>query len=480
MIVKNYLYNVSYQILVILLPIITIPYISRVLGVEGIGRYALTNAYAQYFVLFGMIGLLTYGSREIARVKDDIIETSQVFWEINIIRFVTMGISFFFYIAFIVWNLGEDYKLYIAQSTVVLSAWFDISWLFIGLENFKKVVRRNILVRVIGTILIFVLVQDSSQVWLYALILGGTQLIGQLIMWIEIPKGISWKKPRKVKMIKHLKGAMILFLPQIAINIYTMLDKVMLGSITTDFQVGLYDNAQKVIRIASTIVTSLATVMVPRMVYLYHTGEFEEFKEKVYNSFSFVSFIAFPLAFGLMGITSNFVPWFYGKGFEEIDVLFYIGASLIITLGWSSIVGSQVLVSIGREKKFTVAVIIGAIVNIGLNMEFINQLGAVGTTISSVIAEFTGMFIMVYFLKDIINIKYIFEGFFKYFTISAGMGIIVHFIGKYLQANIFSTFIQIMVGLFIYLMIMYLIKDKHIVLGIKMLKNYKQSNMLID
>ena len=387
MIVKNYLYNLMYQILTILLPIITIPYISRVLGAEGLGKYSLTSTYAQYFILFGMLGLSVYSSREVAYVREDKSKLSKIFWELNFLRFITMGITIFIYTLFCIYIVNKDNKIIsIIQGLVLLSSLFDISWLFIGIENFKKIAIRNSVLKLLGVCLVFIFVKNESQVWLYALILGGTQCIGQIVMWFNLPKEIKFFIPNKNALIKHLSFSIKLFIPQIAITVYTMLDKVMLGNLVNEVEVGMYDNAQKIIRIALTIVTTLATVTAPKVANLYKNKQMNELSQTIYKSISFVSFLVFPMTFGLIGVCKTFIPWFYGPGFDRIDQIFYFGVWLMIPVSWASILGVQVLISIKQEKKYTIAVTSGAIINLIFNIILIKKLGGVGATISSVIA----------------------------------------------------------------------------------------------
>lgn len=472
MVVKNYLYNLMYQLVTILLPIITIPYISRVLGPEGMGKYSLTNAYAQYFVLFGMIGLGMYCSREVAYVRDNKNKLSKIFWELNFLRFITMGTSFIIYILFCLYVIKPQDKIISSvQGLILLSSLFDISWLFTGLENFKKVSIRNTFVKVIGVCLVFIFVKNESQVWLYALILGGTQFIGQIIMWFDIPRYIKFVKPNKDALIRHLSFSIKLFIPQIAINVYTMLDKVMLGNLANEAEVGMYDNSQKIIKIAITIVTTLASVTIPKMANLYKKGQLEEFSKNVYKSFSFVSFLAFPMAFGLIGICRNFIPWFYGPGFERIEPMFYFGSWLMITLAWSSIVGTQVLISMKRDKQFTIAVTTGAVMNVIFNFMLIKQFGGVGTTISSVVAEFTGMFIMVYFVRDIVKTKQLFKTVPKYFISAFIMFLIVFNVGNLVNQSIIGTVIQVISGAISYMSIMFIIKDENLFYILNFIKN---------
>ena len=472
MVFKNYLYNLMYQLVTMLLPIITIPYLSRVLGANGLGKYSLTNTYAQYFVLFGMIGLAMYCSREVAYIRDDKHKLSKLFWELNFLRFITMGISCIIYILFCIYAIKPQDKIVSsAQGFILLSSLFDISWLFIGLENFKKVSIRNTIVKVIGVCLVFIFVKNESQVWLYALILGGTQFIGQIIMWFDIPRDIKFFKPNKNALRRHLLFSIKLFIPQVAINVYTMLDKVMLGNLVNEAEVGMYDNSQRIIKIAITIVTTLASVTIPKMANLYKEGKTDEFSKNAYRSFSFVSFLAFPMAFGIIGICRNFIPWFYGPGFERIEEMFCFGAWLMITLSWSSIVGTQVLISMKRDKQFTIAVITGAVVNVILNLILIRRFGGVGTTISSVIAEFTGMFIMVYFVRDIVKTKQLFKCVPKYLISAFIMFLVVFNIGNLVNKTIIGTFVQVISGIVTYMSIMLVIKDENLSYILNLIKS---------
>lgn len=480
MVIKNYFYNLMYQILVIILPFITIPYISRVLGSAGIGQYALTNTYAQYFILFGMVGLSVYSTRQIAYVRDDEQELNKTFWELNFLRFITMGISIISYIAFIIVFSKEYRLLSLIQGLLLICSFIDISWLFIALENFKKVVIRNTLIRVGGLVLIYLFVKENNDVWIYTLILAATQLIGQAIMWFELPKEISFTLPKVINLKTHLKSSIGLFIPQIAIQVYTMLDKVMLGWFTTEAQVGIYDNSQKVIKVLAVIVTLLATVTNPRMSNLFKNNKKEEFKDIVYKSFSLTSFVIFPMCFGMIAVSNSFVPWFYGNGFKGIENLFYCSPLLLITLGWSSILGNQVLIPMQREKQFTIAVSVGAIVNLIFNIIFITKYKALGTTIASVLAEYIGMFFMAYFLRDILDLRKLFTGVLRYLLASIIMALVIVFVAVKLVSTIINTFMLVVIGIGIYLVIMILVRDENILVIYKYIKNYVKNKGIVE
>ena len=218
---KNYFYNLAYQITALIVPFVTTPYISRIFGADGIGKYAVSYAIAQYFTLVGLLGINTYGVRQIAYYRDDKKNLYKIFWNLNYMRFITMGVSIFLFVIYIVFFVRESERIiYIAQSGVLLSSFFDISWYFSGTEQFKFTAIRNILVKLLGMILVFIFVKEKEDVWLYSFILALSLLLGQLSMWRIAFRSIPLVRP-DTKMIKmFLKETFRLWIPAIAINIY--------------------------------------------------------------------------------------------------------------------------------------------------------------------------------------------------------------------------------------------------------------------
>ena len=264
-ITKNYIYNLSYQILIIFLPLITTPYVSRVLGAENVGIYGYTLSIVTYFVLFGALGVSMYAQREIAYVQNDIKERSKICVEILIFRLITMSVSILlYYIFFVNGNNYQNYYFILIMELV--STCFDISWFFQGLEEFKKTVIRNIIVKLISFICILVFVKTKNDLSIYILIYVLSNFIGNISLWIYLPKYIEKIKINELNIFKHLKPTLWLFIPQIAMQIYTVLDKTMIGTIIEDkSEVGYYEQAQKIVKLCLTLVTSLGIVMVPRM-----------------------------------------------------------------------------------------------------------------------------------------------------------------------------------------------------------------------
>lgn len=459
---KNIIYNTIYQIFTIILPLITVPYISRVLGPEGQGQYSYTSAYSQYFIILGMIGISLYGNRQIAYVRDDKNKLSKEFINIYTLQVITTVISLIIYLIIFVGVNKNNKVLYAVESFAILATILDISWFFIGYGEMKSVVVRNTITKVIGVILTFVFVKESTDVILYAGIIGGTALAGQLIMWTGLKGKIIFIKPSFKYAFNHLRPALALFVSQLAIQVYTLLDRTMLGILTTDAQVGLYDNSQKTIKLLVTLASSLGVVMLPKMSELFAKGKDKEFKELIYKVFRIVNFISIPMAFGLLSIANSFSLWFYSSKFDGISILLKVGGFIVIAIGWSNILGIQVMLPMKKEKEFTISVTIGAVTNFILNLILIFKFKSLGTTIASVAAEFAVTFAQLYYLRNVIDFKKVMKTVYKPLLGSIAMLIAVSICSIRLPINILGTLIQVVVGVIVYGITMILLKDETI------------------
>lgn len=451
-IVKNFLYNVSYQLLTLLLPLITVPYVSKILGASGIGDYAFTYANTQYFVLFGMIGITLYGNREIAYVRDNPKKLKETFFSIYMLQLMTTTISLLLFSLFFIYLNHQEYRvLYAVQGITILAALFDISWLFMGLEQFKKTVVRNTLVKLVSLISIFILVKQPTDIIIYAAILSLSNLIGNLTFWGYIPKIFTLKDIKVSKISVHLKASLALFIPQIAIQIYVLLDRTLLGVLSNIVEVGYYENSQKIVKIILTLATAIGTVMMPKIANTVASGDLDKVRYYIRNSFFFVSALAFPLMFGLMGIARQLSPWFFTDQFEGIDTLLIISSSIILAISWSNVIGTQLLIPLNKVKEFTVSVTTGAIINLILNLMILKYLGAVGACISTIIAEFAVTGVQLYFVRGFINIKKLISSSLIFLPPSIFMYLLVSYIGGIMEATIVTNLVQVVFGVIGYL-----------------------------
>ena len=469
-ITKNYIYNLIYQILIILIPLITTPYLSRVLGVNNIGIYSYTLSIVTYFILFGSLGISLYGQREIAYYQDNKKKRSKTFWEIITMRFISLGLSLIlFYISFC--RKGEYLAYYKILILEIIANAFDISWFFQGIEEFKKTVMRNMLVKILSVFSIFIFVKNQSDLYKYFCIYVFSNLIGNMSLWFYLRKYIEKIEFKELNVFKHLKPTISLFIPQIAVQIYTVLDKTMIGSIVSNKEeVGYYEQAQKIVKLLLSIATSIGIVMVPRMANCYYKGEKEKIKTYINKSFSFILMIAFPLMFGITSISKKFVPIFYGEGYDKVVYLISLISPIILAIGLSNVTGTQYLLPTKQQKKFTISVVAGAISNFILNLIFINLWQSIGASIATVIAEFVVTGVQFYLLRKEIKIKDVINIGKKYFIAGIIMFIVSVLIGNNISNNLISIVVQTITGGIIYFIVLILLKDEFLLNLIKTAK----------
>ncbi len=460
---SNFIYNVSYELFRIIVPLITTPYISRVLGAEGIGTYTLAHTYSQYFILFASLGYATYAARELAYKRDDKDSFRASFWEIFISRVFLMTIALVVYfLLFFVYRSQIDYTYKICILYLFASI-FDFSYYYRAIEDFKAIAIRNFVIKLISLALIFIFVKNSSQVWLYSLILVGSEVFGQGIMVFSLDKSLFRKTSISINNIKrHFKESVSLFIPALAIQVYGMLDKVMLGVMVGEKHVGYYENAQKIVRLASAIPSAMVAVSTPRVAYDYAKGNLDNIKKHFSKVFKFISFLAFPMCFGLISVAGNFSSWFYGSNFAGIEKLIIPGAVLIVSLAWSHLLGNMILIATGNQKYYTIGVYVGAGLNLLMNIALIPKLGAFGALLASDVAEISGMIIMFYFSDKIFSLAYNLKYIVTYIFASILMAGVIAFSAGFFSYGALSTCVEIVIGIIVYSIVLILFKDDSI------------------
>lgn len=449
-IVKNYLYNVGYNILILLTPLLTVPYISRVLGPTGVGINATTNSVITYFLLAGTVGITIYGNREIAFIREDFEKRSQVFWEIELLQITTIGLAYLAFCIFLFFqNQLKMYFFY--QSFWIIAGAFDISWFFMGLEDFKKTVLRNILVKIISLFAIFVLVKTKNDVGIYILILSLSQLLGNATLWPYLNRIVRVPKIATLHIFKHLKPSLSLFIPQVAITIYLAVNKTMLWQLDNVTASGYYDYSDKLIKLVLAIVTSTGTVMLPHIANLYARKKMKQVKEYLYISFDFVLFIAIPMCFGIAALATSLAPWFFGSEFTMVNKLLMIEAPVIILIGLSNVIGQQYLLPTNQARTYTVSVVLGAVTNIVINIPLILKYGVYGAMIATLLSELTVTSYQLIKVRTALKLSKLFANVGKYMFAAVIMFMQVYVLNICVKISAISLFFQIIIGLLIYI-----------------------------
>ncbi|MBQ0067062.1 MAG: flippase [Phascolarctobacterium sp.] len=457
----NIIFNVLNRILAIVTPCITIPYLARTLGADGLGLYSYNLSWATYFTCFINFGVSLYGIRQVAYVRNKGKDAySKVFWELFFMRLgLAVLASVLYYFVFV--QNSVNYFLNLILLFDIVSSFFEIEWLYGGLEQFRIVFVRNFFVRAFSVCAIFLFVKSHEDVLIYALILTCNKVLGYLIMWVPLKNLIAIHSFGNINFLQHFVPALMLYIPQIAIEVYTVLDKTMLGYLLqNNFENGYYDQAHKVILILLSVITAIAPVMMARVANLNSGNAKDNIVGHLEYSFRFVWMLALPMIVGIFFVADVFVPIFFGNGYDKVVDLLKIFSLLTVIIGISNTLGIQYLVSVGKEKYLTYSVLAGAITNFCLNLYLIPHYASKGAVVASVFAEMVVTSVqMLCVYKELPLLKY-FKTMSKYLLATVVMGLVLYFM-PLLGDSYFSKFLQqTCVGIIIYAVVLLLVKDK--------------------
>ena len=386
--IKNYLYNVAYKVFALIVPLLTAPYLARVIGADGIGAYSYTHSIAYIFTIIAKLGVVNYGSRCIARNRDNREIVSRLFSEIYFLQVFTTAVSLLGYAVLLKLYSRENLSLFLINGICIIGIFFDIDWLFYGVEDFKSIALRNVIVKILTTISIFLFVRQSDDLILYTFILASSEVVRYVALWKGIRKHATIAHVGYRNTFSHFPSVFILFIPLIATSLYRVASKIMLGYMDDLFSTGIYESADKIVYLCLGFVTALEAVMMPKSAYLLQTDRTTEFQRSLHISFVFVVALTSAMSFGLVGIAKNFVPLFYGPDFTDcISVLSLLAISLI-GIGWANVIRTQYIVPLGRDRIYVFGTIIGLVVVGILNVFFIPLWSVGGAAIGTTIAEF--------------------------------------------------------------------------------------------
>ena len=421
------------------------------MGAEKIGIYSYAYSIASYFGLFILLGLNNYGNRTIAGVKDNKENLSRTFCSIYVMQLLISDIlkASQIYIIYVIF-LSENKIMASIQTIYLVSVAFDINWFFFGMEMFKMTVTRNTVIKILNLICIFIFVKTANDIYVYGLLMVLGMLISQLMLWPFVPKYVKIKRVTFSEIKNHLIPNLTLFIPVIAISLYTIMDKVMLGALSTMTEVGYYESSNKLTSIPAMAITSLGTVMLPRMSNLIANGKKKEAMKYIQKSLIISVLLSSSMAFGLSSVSKEFVPLFYGQGFNKCADIITILVLSSIFISWANVIRTQYLIPNKKDKIYIVSVFLGAIVNIVINLLLIPYFQALGASIGTLCAEFSVCAYQTYMVRNEIKV-------WRYFKQSLPLLIsgVIMYIGvvnvPFMSSNLITLIIKILVGVFIFL-----------------------------
>lgn len=447
---KNYVYNLLYSVLTMLLPLLTTPYISRVIGASGLGVYSYNYTIAGYFSTFALLGINFYGNREIAKIRDDIDKRNVIFSEIYTMQLITSISILALYGIYLACFTNEDRLIAIIMLFHVISPAFSINWFFSGMEMFKITVIRNIIIKILTVLSIFLFVKSKVDLWIYALIMSLGTLLSEGYLILLVPRYAKYHIPSIKAILTHFKPNIILFVPILSVSVYRSMDKLMLKWLVDYEQVGYYTNAEKIINVCLACVTALGQVMLPKMTNLLSNGMREQFYSLLSKSFKYVNIITIAMMFGLFSVADVFVPVFFGSGYEACILLIKLLSINLVFLSWGNVLKTQYLIPRERDSLYIKSVMFGAIINFGLNILLIPILKAQGATIATICAEFISLIIIIYHLRKEIKIVKDIRSAIPYIVFGFSMYCIVSSISFQSLGILLNLIIRIFIGVLLY------------------------------
>lgn len=465
----NYIYNLGYKIITGIIPLVMAAYVSRILGPDGVGEISFALSINSYFVLMATLGITTHGCKEISYYQDNTEERTIAFWEIKIIEFCS---SFFILVIYLIYALLAKSLLHVVLAFNILAVFVDVTWFFQGIEDFKRIVTRNTIVKISNIAFVFLFVNDERDVLLYAFFSVFFAFLANLVFWIEIKKYLARIKIKQIHPLRQVKPIISLFIPTIAVQVYTVLDKTMLGAIThTNSQNGYYEQASVIVMAVLSFVTALGTVVMPRIGYYFKKGDMLSVNRLMYKAYKFIMVSTIPMTFGIIATADKMIPWFLGSDFIPVIPIIRVLSFLIIFIALSNMTGIQYLIPTNQQNILTISVVFGAVINLMINFVLIPLYGALGAGIASLIAEFSVMAVQFWFVRNQIFISEVLKNSYKCLIAGIIMLLLVYVESRFLKPDTISVAIMIMTGVVIYTFILVILRESFVLSIYDMIKN---------
>lgn len=470
----NFIMNFILTASQFIFPLLTSPYIFRVLTPYGNGKVTFAASVASYFTMLSSLGIPTYGVRACAAIRDDRKQLSKTVREIFTINLIATGISVVLYLVavFTVPKFSQERTLFLINGISIVLNIFGMDWFFQAIEQYDYITYRSLAFKTISVILMFMLVHTQQDYVIYGAITVFAAVGSNILNFIRINKMIDLKLQESCDLKKHLRSIFILFAQSVAISVYSNLDVIMLGFIKGDSEVGYYNVALKLKNLLLALVLSLGKVLMPRMSYYFKNDMNEQFRNTLIKSLNFTLMLSLAIVSFFVINSRASVLFLGGSEYLNATVTTQIILLAIIPAGLSNVTGIQVLTPMEREKKVLLSVISGAIVNLVLNLFLISRHGASGVAFATSVAEFVVLAVQVYYLKDLLKNIYSDLDAFVYFC-----GVAISCILSIILKNFVfqSPFIELVINAIVYFgtytFLLLLAKDKLIMQVISETKN---------
>lgn len=442
---KNYMYNTAFSVLNMLIPLVTAPYLARILGSTGVGVYTFYFSIAQYFTIFSKMGLTNYGTRHIAAIRDNRESIKREFTNLYVMQLgmtLIISICYFGYVIF----FAKDKSLAGIFGVWVLSAGFDIDWLLFALEEFKTAAIRNCFVKLMAAGLVMLLVRSAGDIWKYAWITTAGYCGGYAFLWGRCKEYISVKSIDFKMVGSHIRPCFLLMIPVLALNIYRTMDKVMLGVLSNMGETGLYEYAEKLVYCLTVFISSLGAVMMPKVSNFIAKKDMKSVSVCMFDSMVFLIFLSSGMCFGIAAIADSLIPLLYGVQFNGSITLLKRLAITLIFIAWGNVIRTQYVIPGKRDGIYIASVTTGAVVNLLANIILIPRYDAAGACMGTVCAEFSVLVCQAFFLHKELPYREYLKKTLPFILLGLAMYTGCKWIECRLGVGLFTMLIQIICG----------------------------------
>lgn len=467
----NYLYNMILTCLSLLFPLITAPYVSRILGADNLGKVNFATAFVNWFVIISAFGTATYGLRETAKIKNNRDKLSKLFSELLVIKIITTLIVILIYFV-IIFNIEKFYlelDLYLIFSLNIILNIFTIDWFYQAIEDYKYITLRSIIFKIISILAMFIFVKKQENYIIYGAISVFALSFSNILNYIYSKNFVSVKL-KNINIKRHFKKLFVFFLSSLVISCYTILDQVVVGFLVSDSAVAFLSRSKQVVSIGQSVTNALSTVLIPKAAFYYENDK-KKYKQLIKDSINYIYILALPCTVGIFLLSNEIMLLLGGKTFVQGSSLLSIVALnvFIVSLGtWNY---NQIILPTNNENFGVKVQITMAIVSVVSNFILVPQFGYIGAGISLVLAESSGTIIGIIYTHKLQKYKVFTEEFFKYFISTFFMALIIIAV-KTINFNYFITIvISLVVSPLVYFIILIILREKNILQLILLIKN---------
>ena len=460
---NNVVLNYINTLASIVFPLITFPYAARILQPDGIGLVNFQNSIIGYITLLSSLGIPLYAVREVARVRDNVEERNRVTVEIALLSLILAagGYVIVFAVGELVPQINAHLSLFYILSLSILFTALGVSWFYTAIEDFKFITVRGLIIRVLFVVALFLFVKSKEDLLIYGVVIVGSTVGNEFINFIHLRKFINIFKLNwsKVNIFRHLKPSFSIFVLNLSVSLYVQLNPVMLGFLSDNTQVGYYTAGSKLSNIILSVVTSMATVLIPHVSNMIQAHDTEKFKQLITKVYHYYMALALPFTAGLIVLSVPLTLVICGNSFYEASYVTAITAPVIVFISITNIIGLQVLYPYGKENYVTYSTIGGAVINLIVDIPLIWLWGSKGAAIATFCAELAVLLIQVRLGRRYIPFKYFDDSIKLYVLSSILMGVAVFLTSGLFNKPIIQLLVPTCVGIVVYFLILYYKKD---------------------